>query len=505
MERISCFAPVAGYFGTVTKKIVRKLLNSSNICVTRRFVNAYYLLDNSALLNSRALIFEFLKVFIFCVVLLCMGFASSLGSVQAQTVIKGRVEGAEGRIIKASIVTDYITHTPLYLAQDSINKDGSFYLDFNITSIRCINLEIDYYSTYVYIAPGRMVDLEFLLYDYRLAERVNAFWESEMIPELNYVMHLSDSNYYIFEADSGYLAQMNRYRIARYEEAMGRINRSAIFRDYIENVPFSVDNEYLMEFIGYFFDNYFSKFSNKYLWNFLGRVDSSSVLVVLDNMLDTLGIDPFLKNEMLREYVFIKGMYQYVESLPVRWSKNSRILVRNKAILMLEALAKRTKFKDFSKIIKQILLNWSTPESFAPMIVRDFEGKEIKFGDFLSSLEGKYIYLGFVSANLLLCPDCMVETDVLMRISHHFKDSVQIILINVDDEFMTYYHDHRLKKHDTPYFHFNRQIALMRSLDAVHFPCYFILNPEGVVLESDFAKPSDDLAKKISSVLSRRQ
>jgi hypothetical protein len=434
-----------------------------------------------------------------------MGFASSLGSVQAQTVIKGRAEGANGRIIKASVITDYITRTPLYLAQDTIEQNGNFHLSFNITSIRCINLEIDYYSTYVYVQPGRMVDLEFLLYDYHLAEKVNAFWESSMIPELNYVMQLSDSNYYIFEADSGYLAQMNRYRIVRYEEAMGRITRSAIFRDYIENVPFSLNNEYLMEFIGYFFDNYFSKFSDKYIWTFLGTKLNSSV--TLDKVLDTMGIDPFLKNEMLREYIFIKGLYQYIEKMSARLPEDSRAFAKSKAILLLKSLAERTKFKEFTPIINQILLNWNTTKSFSSMLVRDSEGKEIRFGDFLRSFvkDGKYVYLGFVSANQTLCPDCVVEADVLMRISHHFSDSIQIILINVDDEFMTYYHDYRSKRHDIPYFHFNRQISLMRSLDAVHFPCYFILNPDGTVVESDFAKPSDGLVEKISSVLARKR
>ena len=134
------------------------------------------------------------------------------------------------------------------------------------------------------------------------------------------------------------------------------------------------------------------------------------------------------------------------------------------------------------------------------MILKDFNGQNILFENLLKDFDAPYFYVGFISANNILCPDCLTETDVLLRIPEkNYKDSVKVILINVDDEFMTYYHDYRIfssKKSKIPYLYFNRQISLMRSLDAVHFPCYFLLDRTGVILQSDFAKPSDGLESR---------
>jgi thiol-disulfide isomerase/thioredoxin len=147
-------------------------------------------------------------------------------------------------------------------------------------------------------------------------------------------------------------------------------------------------------------------------------------------------------------------------------------------------------------------------KSFAPMVLKNSDRQDVLFGDMLKDLDKPYFYVGFISANNTLCPDCVSETDVLMRISKElYRDSLQIIFINVDDEFMRYYYDHRAfdaKKYNVPYLYFNKQISLMRSLDAVHFPCYFLLDRTGAVLQSDFAKPSEGLAEKLKSFFVER-
>jgi thiol-disulfide isomerase/thioredoxin len=407
------------------------------------------------------------------------------GSSISQTVISGTAKGAEGRTVKVLTVADYITHKPLYLACDTISKDGEFYLDFNITNSCSVKLEIDYYQTFVYAVPGMRISLDFLAFDYHLAEKVNCFWESEQIPDLMYAVSYSDSSFFLFKNDSGYLTKMNRYRLAKYEEATGKMNRKALFENYIESVPFSLNNDYFVEFVGDFFNNYFSRFSGKFLLN-----------TTIDNLLDTMGIDPFLRNEMLREYICIKMLYQYVLSVPA----HAQAVVMARVKSLLKALSDKTKFNELSRIIDNVLNEWSSVKSFKSMILKDFNGQNILFENLLKDFDAPYFYVGFISANNILCPDCLTETDVLLRIPEkNYKDSVKVILINVDDEFMTYYHDYRTfssKKSKIPYLYFNRQISLMRSLDAVHFPCYFLLDRTGVILQSDFAKPSDGLESR---------
>jgi hypothetical protein len=411
----------------------------------------------------------------------------------AQTYIDGTAKGAEGRTIKASTVTDNVTYKPLYLAYDTIDEDGKFSLEFNTTYPHSVKLEIDYYSTFVYVAPGRHISLDFLSFDYHLAEKVNCFWEYEQIPVLTYAVSHVDSLFFIFEADSGYLAKMNRYRFARYEEATGRMSRKALFENYIDNVPFSLNNEYFIEFVGDFFDNYFSRFSARFLLN-----------TTIDKLLDTMGVDPFLRNEMLREYICIKGLYQYVLSAPAY----AREFVMPRAQLLLKELSSKTKFSEFRQIIDNVLDEWNSAKSFAQMVLKDFNGQDILLQDLLKNFDVPYFYLGFISANNILCPDCLTETDALFRIPEKiYKDSVKIILVNVDDEFLTYYHNYRTfsaKKYYAPYLYFNHQISLMRSLDAVHFPCYFLLDSTGAVLRSDFAKPSDGLVEKLKTFFTER-
>jgi hypothetical protein len=421
--------------------------------------------------------------------------------------VQGTANGAEGRVIKISTVTDYITYTPLYLACDTINGDGSFFLNFDITHSYSVKVEIDYYSTFIYVRPGRNISVDFLSFDYRLAERMNVFIETTQLSPLQYAFSVSDSDsiFMIANIDSGYILQMNRYRAARYAEATGKMNRKKLFENYIDNVPFSLNNEYFIEFVGDFFNNYFSRFSNKFLWQFFSRVNEDNASSAVDNLLDTMGIDPFMRNEMLREYIFIKGLYQYANSLPFRWEQKTKDIVRERVRLLLEALSGKTKFTEFAKIINQILSDWDNVKSFASMVLKDFSGQTVRFDSLLNNFSARYLYVGFVSSNQLLCPDCVSETDVLLRLrstDRNFRDKVQIILINVDDEFMTYHRHYRNQKYVVPYLYFNRQISFMRELDAVHFPCYFLLDNTGTVIESDFAKPSDGLAKKLSTIIS---
>ena len=108
--------------------------------------------------------------------------------------------------------------------------------------------------------------------------------------------------------------------------------------------------------------------------------------------------------------------------------------------------------------------------------------------------KGKFHYFVFVRADYTLCPDCGNELNRLERIwskaGGDVREAVRIFVINCDHSRARYAHDARKRHLPWPYLHFNGNIDWIRRIDAGRFPCFFLVDDKGNILDSHIAAPS---------------
>ena len=81
----------------------------------------------------------------------------------ASTVLKGKVEGFENKVIKVGVHEDYITFREQWLAQTTIT-DGSFKLELPVKNIQQLIIKIDDKRTSLFVEDGAVYNLK-LSYD----------------------------------------------------------------------------------------------------------------------------------------------------------------------------------------------------------------------------------------------------------------------------------------------------------------------------------------------------
>ena len=469
---------------------------------------------------------------------LCLGVLSAsaqeLPDVGYTARVAGLAKGAEGRQIVWYADADMLSDVRLELDRAVIGADGRFVLATDeVFEVLPTYFEIDYYSGSLFVERGRTYFLQMEDFDYFTDERLNAFIPSNRLPELRY--RLTDSvgrcdttelNYllsrysYLYnrmlgedferiylkkdtlpvrrfltraEEEFGACASpyFNTYRT--YSEALlayfsGLLSRREIFDRYVDGKPVDADNPAQADFLRQFFGDYFA--TNRFLsYNQVRRLIQDTALEVgtrVKALSDSMGLDYALRNEALREWVLLYALTQ-------EWD-GGRIDPRA-ITLSVDYLSREAKFVSHRETAARLL------EKRRERYVRNyFTGVELTdaTGDTLSLsalLEtGKFHYFVFVRADYTLCPDCGNELNRLERIwskaGEDVHEAVRIFVINCDHSRARYAHDARQRHLPWPYLHFNGNIDWIRRIDAGRFPCFFLVDDKGNILDSHIASPS---------------
>ncbi|MDE5762764.1 MAG: hypothetical protein K2H68_04575, partial [Bacteroidales bacterium] len=129
---------------------------------------------------------------------------------------------------------------------------------------------------------------------------------------------------------------------------------------------------------------------------------------------------------------------------------------------------------------------------FTDVALTDTKGDTLSVDALLE--KGKFHYFVFVRADYTLCPDCGNELNRLERIwskaGEEVREAVRIFVINCDHSRARYAHDARKRHLPWPYLHFNGNIDWIRRIDAGRFPCFFLVDDKGNILDSHIAAPS---------------
>jgi thiol-disulfide isomerase/thioredoxin len=181
-------------------------------------------------------------------------------------------------------------------------------------------------------------------------------------------------------------------------------------------------------------------------------------------LLDSLGRDTLLKNEVIREMALILNAKKWYSSRTLYFNQDS-------ILKLLEQEKKHTRFDLHAMIIDNLLF----------MLTRYRSGQPVPTFQFLSldkkpfstdSLRGKYTYLIFFTT---WSKACLQHLKVAEEIQKKWKDSLQVIPVSVDLEPLSVHFFAREKKLNLTFYHFNGDYVGLEKLSVVSYPqCMFI-------------------------------
>ncbi len=457
--------------------------------------------------------------FLLGIILFC-----NLFSAQAQNVfLKGSAANADGKLVQLKRYADRISMLDVQL-DECVVKDREFSLKTSINYPTPLVIQVENYSCEFFAEPGKTYEIAIPFFNWEVDQDVNVhFMPVPLTVEINN-LDKNDLNNLLARFDNFYLDILERhgteilrtknkkyadtlrafadsmlvengkneyfklytqYKIGELEFSMQMRPRKKIMNELIIGQPI------LYQHVGYmdFFNTCFSK---SFVLGTKALTLDSLFLLVNENrifaLLDALGTDPMLKNEVLRELVFLKGMDE-AYYLPDYYSAAA-------VTSLLESFINETRFDEHKQIAHNIIEKHekaAKPQELPSFKLLDVNKNEAT----LDKFKGKWVYLAFVRAKE--APSLIeLETMAFYKDSIYSKYSnIEFVTIDCDREFLKMYHllknSKRGEKYNWTWLHFNGNYKLLDYFKVNTYPSFVILNPKGEIYDSFAKSPGEGI------------
>lgn len=244
----------------------------------------------------------------------------------------------------------------------------------------------------------------------------------------------------------------------------------------------------LFDFIRAYFQRYFNRFESYYGTNqVLPALQSSTPG---QSLLELMKTDDLLQNDTLRQYVAIHALMEsFNDGLP-----------RKKVVAALAHIHQNgsTPFiREAASNATKVLTQATAGFLAADFTFKNQYNEEVSLSDF----RGKYVYLEFFST---WCSECPREHSVLSDIASEYREVAEVVSIAVDSEsadYQTYTAKHPDYNWNILFDPTGYQSIENYKLRAL--PTYFLIDPEGVIIESPALTPTGGIVERLYPVLQK--
>lgn len=411
---------------------------------------------------------------------------------QTNVEIIGEVAGGAGKKVVLGGYSDMLTQAEVVFDSVRVGADGRFSLRCYANYPRLVFVQIERYSQSFYVEPSRRYDVYIPEFDWDMDERRNIFLDPVALPMEFLGVDSSELNIRIsrweekVEADNfrslpvpakaneeqeDFFERYVKFRTLELRLAQRMDSRKKLVRKYIENEPIRYYDETYMRFFLALFEHSISYGTKKVApWQMTDWVASGN----LEGWLDTLGLDPLLENEQVRELAALQALKEmyYMKDYD-----------RESVVRMTQLLGERSKFQEHRELSERLLASFGQTEEAVSRSL-DFSLPDVERNRVsLSSLKGKWVYVAFVRTG---DPNCIKEIETMA----HFRDSVyikhpEVVFVSIvcDREFQKMYHFLKNSKRgarcDWTWLHFDGDYELLERWEIVCYPTFVLLNPEG--------------------------
>lgn len=440
-------------------------------------------------------------------------------SAQSNVEIVGTAANGAGKQIDLYAYSDMLTQGEELLDGAVIDSVRGFSLKCYITYPRLVFLQVENYSQSFYIEPGRCYEVFIPKFEWDIDERRNIFLDPVALPveflnvksdELNLQIgrmeEVIDScvnlhrvwldrryhpqkryfdtltaavNHVVPDGNNLFLNRYKEYRLAEMRLAMRFDSRKRLIAKYIENDPIRYHDENYMRLFLALYDHSISGGTKKLpLHRLVEWVEAGD----LRSYLDSVGLDPLLKNEQIRELAALQALKE---------SFYDKRYHRNAVARMVKKLGQSTKFSEHRELANHLTQSFSKMErgeEVPTFELPDVNRRMVNLDDF----KGKWIYLSFVRVG---DPNSLKEIETLA----FFRDTIysknkDVVFVSVvcDREFQKMYHflknNRKASRYNWTWLHFNGNYKLLERYGVTSYPTFLLINPDGQ-LQYNFTPP----------------
>lgn len=409
---------------------------------------------------------------------------------------------------------DLISRYQQVVDSATIDSEGNFRLQLYTNYPMMVSMRIENYTQSFYVEPAKHYQVLIPAFDWNLDERRNVFLQPETLPvvfqnigddDINILIDSIDrviarfvdqnktffdkkfrpSAYYCDslatvldrqcpDGDNEFVNRYKRYQLAELRYNLGFDSRKNLINKYIKNQP-----------ILYHDENYMSLFASLYAYSISKGTKDISVYRLahwvynldLDTYIDSIGTDPLLRHEQVRELAALQALQESYY--------NFHYYDADMVVKMIEKIAERTKFHDHKAIAHNILegLNRHSEQEKADLLGSITLPDVNKQPFALSSLKGKWIYIAFVRSG---DPASLEELQTMAFLRDKVvAENSDVVFVSIDcnREFQKMFHFLKNSKHGDRYnwtwLHFDGNYDMLRKFQITSTPWFVLINPEG--------------------------
>ena len=436
--------------------------------------------------------------------------------------VKGKTINAKGKTIEIYKDADKFSKQELLLDSYKIGDNQTFEFAFTVKYPTLVFIQIENYSQSFFVEPGKDYELVIHEFKWNIDEKMNVYQNPVALPvefigladdDLNYQISAFDSvesemilKYRMFldfrfkkdakridtmltalnnvwsDSENQFFISYKKHKIAELQYLLRLQSPKKIADEYFKGQLIQYDDEGYASLFNSFFSNYISRGTKQLPIETLSRwVDEGDLF----KYLDSIGIDPILQHEQLRELVALKALQEsyyndcYNHKMVVEMLKR----FENESKFPQHRVIARNILNTFTEVSKEVEL----PEFRLPNVDKEM----ISLADF----KGKWIYLSFVRVSEVHSI-CEIETLAFLHDSVTKSSNMEFVTISCDREFQKLYHFLKNSKNGTKYnkwtwLHFDNNYKMLDMFGVRSYPHFMLINPEGKVHSYSTAKPGE--------------
>lgn len=451
--------------------------------------------------------------------------ASLLQAHEFTVTLNGFFPGAEGQEVRIMHYADQLSFREQNIGQVTINAEGRFSFTFRSFHPQYIFFRIDHARMGMLVEPGHAYELEFDPVDFALLDdrrnpyldpwefpfRVSEHHDGILNQQIDQFNELFDDfllenfpgmyrtrNHRIFDQfrartdslfgkiENPFFQDYYTYKFASYYRIANTRTFENLAREYLINKPVLYHNPQYMNFFGMLFDTYVFAGSRRItltdLRHTVNDLNSYSALM------DSLGKDTILHNEVIREMVMLKALQDMYFNPDYR---------KENVVNILTQVAEKSKFPEHRSIAANILYEqeYLKPGTPAPTIrLKTSQGVKNIPDDFA----GKYVYLVFWAT---WCDACLAEFPVMAELYKKYSKNFVFVSISTDRHIPAYQAFNRQNSYKWYQGHFERDFAMLDQYHIRTLPSFVLIDPEGRIAEYPAAKPSENIVRTFDWLL----
>lgn len=434
--------------------------------------------------------------------------------------INGIAPFAKGKEIRFYYYDDLLSKTKILISSTKINDTGFFSVKIPALETRELIININTTEGSFFIEPEKTYQLTLFtkeqlfnslnatLLGNSINIRIKQSDSNELNWKINYfsqyynyflykhapaIIYLVDQSIYdslmniiidkfpISDNPNDFYSVYVKFRLAEIDRIYYKKSYDKLYSKYLDSKYIYYHNPAYMDFLTAFFNNFLYS-GTKYITKQI-LYQNINDLNNYFRLLDELGKEPMLVNEVIREIVLIqnlKSLFSYHEEFN---------LVN--ILSLLKKAGENTKFPEHKKMaensIKQLMLlqKGTTAPDFT---LKTIHNETIKLSDF----KGKYIYLHFFTTD---CQECIREMLIIKKLHETYSQKVVFISVLLDFETTRLYHF--VNSHPEfkwKFAHFDNDFSFIDNYRVYALPLAIIFDKKGNIL----SYPAPDTEKMTS-------